>query len=981
MSAKSFKFISPGIFINEIDNSELPAVPDEMGPVVIGRAERGPAMRPVKVNSFSEFVQIFGNPIPGNQGGDVWRDGNYLAPTYAAYAAQAYLRNSNALTFVRLLGTQKTGLSHGAAGEAGWETAVGNTTSTATNGGAYGLYVWPSQSAPTTADQIMTGALAAVWYLNEGCITLSGTFRDAAGDGTGGTIATGSAVMVRSLSSNTPSTEAGHAGAGVNEFYAIIKDGDGNIVKQTAFNFTPSSSRYIRKVFNTNPTLINTAITRTAQLEKYWLGGSFERHLTTYVTGANAGEAWGAVLGLDSGSNSAADFRMGFQAAQTPWIVSQDLQTSYTSYDVLGTGRVKQLFKFHTLDTGEDVMKNIKISIVDIKTTTNDIDPYGSFSVELRDAKDNDAAPVLIERFSNLSLNPNSSNYIARVIGDQYITWSDSTRRHTILGDYANASNYVRVEVNADAAAGVTDARYLPFGSYGPLRMVTWNYISGTSPTNPDASGQNAWVQGGGNIAEPFVGRVQAFLNVSGGVDNLEVDPIPAILKTVHPTIPLRVSASVGGVSNPKDAYFGIDTTQASNTRHEDSYGDILQVIPYAGSSFTKNASNEYSYLFSLDDLSAALTGNGDGVAIWISGSRAAGNSFTAVSGTYEEVLDVGYNRFTVPLYGGFNGLDIRDKEPFNNTDLADGTDVSSYSYYTIKRAIDTVADPEVAEYNMLTVPGVWHEPLTEHAINVCEGRGDALAVIDPKTGYYADTENTNSVSSNLGSVSTAVTNLRNRTLNSSYGCAFYPWVQIRDTISDSLLWVPPSVVALGTFSSAQKRSELWFAPAGFTRGGLTEGSAGVPVVQARERLTSQNRDDLYEANINPIATFPAEGIVIFGQKTLQVTPSALDRINVRRLMIYVKKEISRMAATLLFDQNVQSTWDRFLNKVNPFLRSVQARLGLTDFRVVLDETTTTAELIDRNVLYAKIFLKPARAIEFIALDFVITNTGAGFED
>jgi len=192
---------------------------------------------------------------------------------------------------------------------------------------------------------------------------------------------------------------------------------------------------------------------------------------------------------------------------------------------------------------------------------------------------------------------------------------------------------------------------------------------------------------------------------------------------------------------------------------------------------------------------------------------------------------------------------------------------------------------------------------------------------------------------------------------------------------------VPPSVVALGTLSSAQRNSELWFAPAGFTRGGLTEGSAGVPVIQTRARLTSKERDDLYEANINPIATFPAEGIVIFGQKTLQVTPSALDRINVRRLMIFIKKEISRIAATILFDQNVPATWNRFLSRVDPFLRSVQSRLGLTDYRVVLDETTTTPELVDRNVMYAKIFLKPARAIEFIALDFVITRTGAGFED
>ena len=325
--------------------------------------------------------------------------------------------------------------------------------------------------------------------------------------------------------------------------------------------------------------------------------------------------------------------------------------------------------------------------------------------------------------------------------------------------------------------------------------------------------------------------------------------------------------------------------------------------------------------------------------------------------------------------------MNVRQKEPFNNTDLEDGTDVANYGHYSVRRAIDSVADPEVAEYNLMAAPGIWDEPLTAHMIEVCEARGDALAVIDLKTGYKADTENTNSVSDNLGSVATAVTNLRNRKLNTSYGCSYYPWVQIRDTISNSLLWAPPSIVALGTFSSAQKKSELWFAPAGFTRGGLTEGSAGLPVIQTRERLTSKNRDDLYEANINPIATFPAEGIVIFGQKTLQVTPSALDRVNVRRLMIFVKKEISRMAATILFDQNVQATWDRFLNRVNPFLRSVQARLGLTDFKVVLDETTTTPELIDRNILYAKIFLKPARAIEFIALDFVITNTGASFED
>jgi phage tail sheath protein FI len=181
--------------------------------------------------------------------------------------------------------------------------------------------------------------------------------------------------------------------------------------------------------------------------------------------------------------------------------------------------------------------------------------------------------------------------------------------------------------------------------------------------------------------------------------------------------------------------------------------------------------------------------------------------------------------------------------------------------------------------------------------------------------------------------------------------------------------------------ASSQSKTELWFAPAGFSRGGLSEGSAGIPVTQVRYKLSSKERDLLYENNVNPIASFPSEGIVIFGQKTLQVTPSALDRINVRRLMIYLKKEISRMATSILFDQNVDVTWKRFTSQVNPFLSSVRSRFGISEFKVVLDETTTTPDLVDRNIVYAKIFLKPTRSIEFIALDFVITRSGASFDD
>jgi len=217
-------------------------------------------------------------------------------------------------------------------------------------------------------------------------------------------------------------------------------------------------------------------------------------------------------------------------------------------------------------------------------------------------------------------------------------------------------------------------------------------------------------------------------------------------------------------------------------------------------------------------------------------------------------------------------------------------------------------------------------------------------------------------------------------TSSTPYAAVYYPWGLGTDLNGNEVM-VPASMMALRTIAYNDQVAYPWFAPAGFNRGGLSFGSSGLSVTDVREKLTAKERDKLYENNINPIASFPNEGIVIFGQKTLQVTQSALDRINVRRLMIYLKKEISRFANTILFDQNVSVTWQRFTGAVNPFLESVKSRYGITDYRVILDETTTTPDLVDRNIVYAKIYIKPARAIEFIALDFIITRTGASFDD
>jgi len=335
-------------------------------------------------------------------------------------------------------------------------------------------------------------------------------------------------------------------------------------------------------------------------------------------------------------------------------------------------------------------------------------------------------------------------------------------------------------------------------------------------------------------------------------------------------------------------------------------------------------------------------------------------------------------------MYGGFDGLDITELDPFRNSqwDGASPTDDTSYTFNTIRRSIDSLADPEVVEMNLATIPGLKQPGLTSQLINVCEDRADALAVIDVQGGYKARAEGTTSARNNTASeLATVINDLRTRAINSSYACTFYPWLRCRDTINGAMVWLPPSVAALGTFSSSQKKTQVWFAPAGFNRGGLTEGAAGIPVTDVSHQLRRKDRDDLYAANINPIAKFPAEGIVIFGQKTLQVTPSALDRINVRRLMIFVKKRISQVAANLLFDPNVKTTWNRFISSVEPILADIKTNFGLSDYKLILDDTTTTPDLVDRNIMYARIYLKPTRAIEYIAIDFNITRTGASFDD
>jgi len=296
--------------------------------------------------------------------------------------------------------------------------------------------------------------------------------------------------------------------------------------------------------------------------------------------------------------------------------------------------------------------------------------------------------------------------------------------------------------------------------------------------------------------------------------------------------------------------------------------------------------------------------------------------------------------------------------ENINNTNTQ-GLQASDYT-----ESISLLANKDEYRYNLITAPGlIANSTFPSHAsaisllISNCQNNGNSMAIVDI-AGY----------GSNILPVTTAAV-----ALDTSYAAAYWPWVQTIDPNTAQQIWVPASTLMPGVYAFNDNSAEAWFAPAGTSRGVMSN------VVRAERYLTQGNRDTLYQSNVNPIATFPNSGVTVFGQKTLQKKASALDRVNVRRLLIELKNYISQIADTLVFEQNTISTRNNFLLQVNPYLGSVQQRNGLYSFRVVMDETNNTPTTIDNNQLVGAVYIQPTKTAEFIYLTFNVTPTGATF--
>jgi hypothetical protein len=350
--------------------------------------------------------------------------------------------------------------------------------------------------------------------------------------------------------------------------------------------------------------------------------------------------------------------------------------------------------------------------------------------------------------------------------------------------------------------------------------------------------------------------------------------------------------------------------------------------------------------------------------SLFISGEENSLTGYTNEAGT---LIDRTKLKFTLVPAGGFDGW---DKYATYEDSYEEFTEAYTNNVNQFKKGIDTFSNVEETDINVFATPGINFSnnlPIVKYALEMVETRFDSLYVIDAPRLTDGEVK---------GTPEEIVSILESTGIDSSYACTYWPWIQIEDVNNSKFTWQAPTLMAVEAFAFTDNIANPWFAPAGMNRG-----RANSTVVRGDIKPNKNARDVLYQGRVNPIATFIQEGVVIFGQKTLQVNSSSLDRINVRRLLLQVRRLVAAASITLVFEQNDQTLRDQFLSRVEPILLNIQNQRGLSGFNVVMDDTNNTPETIDRNTLVGKIQLKPTPTAEFIDLTFQVLPTGANFED
>lgn len=1011
MPEQTFK--SPNFYSREMDlSAKSVAEPVGVPAAVVGTSNKGPAFVPVTVPDFNQYTQVFGGLDPKH---------------FGPYAVNEFLKNKSALTYVRVLGAGANSLEedlsdtlqYGRVKNAGF-TLPGDVVGggdlrhrgvvqfltarhTATSKSAYGM--------PTFQENDTLGAVDVI-DLVRGVIMTPNTAR----------------IMIHDTSSVTAvdGTLADSTVADSNKkFKIVISSSLGSSfcttdglpgVKTFVASFDPSDPDYFGKVLNTDPDKFFQ--------EQHYLHADFAVDPNVAFVGASDPVA---ILSGSSNQSVSGDatksfrevfgsYNTRFTAPRTTNFISQPFGT--TEYD---------LFSFEAIDDGEHANSLYKISISNVRASTNDAYKYGTFNVQVRDWNDTDNNPNIIEQFTNCSLDPSSKNYIAKMIGDRKVFYNfdavnPSEKRIVATGKYPNASRYIRVVMNEAVEKSMVPPNALPFGFRGPSLLNVNGLLSVSDPL-PSTSARLA-----GQLASGHEHLSGSFM----------------------PPVPFRFKVTRGDVAHPQayvgepgsreqsniSLYWGVKF-ERSSTASDPASDNILSANSLSekdsliesltkfvgiekldalvtGSAADMLHNNKFSlskvalYNTSIADLTSSINNHMKSAA-YIRNAELDTTDYTWNEGgrkrlTFATLLSSGsasdfnrfssYAKFTNFMYGGFDGTNFLDRDARRLNDKSvsfdDGggaSDTNAIAGFSVNpsgkgpdnngvasylSAVDIVTNPLESNNNLLAIPGIKEPYITDQTMKKVRDYGLSLYIMDIPSyndGGFRMYDGA-TVKPNINQTSNMV---NGRSIDNNYVAAYYPDIYIDDTTNKRKVKVPASVAALGALSFNDRVSYPWFAPAGFNRAALDF------VQNVDVRLSVADRDRLSESRINPIATFPRLGYVIYGQKTLQINKSALDRVNVRRLMLEIKRIIVGIAQRMVFEQNTPAVRNKFVADAAFQLSLIQTQAGVEAFQVVMNETNNTQADIDLNVLNGRIIVVPTRVVEFISIDFVISQSGVNF--
>lgn len=998
------KFKSAGVSARTVNLTGPTAlVPVGVPAGVVGPSQKGPAFVPVTVPTIQDFVVVFGKTIDGVVNGPL--------------ATSEWLRNAQAATFVRVLGVGlgqarlTSGQNKGKVQNAGF--VVGDQQPQATLSGALGYNSYAVTQSSTdigpTGRTFFLGAFMSEsngsTYFTEagvrgltnnlgfGVPVVRGILLAASGvvltlsNSAGGTN-TAPDPTLAAVSANLRGFTTGSVVlSGSKQEFVMFVNGLRNIdlsyQNVITASFDPTAPNYFGTTFNKDPFSLEKA--------GYVLYDSWEIYpsLAT-VTGAGAVVSGGTGVeriafimtgsqARNSGSTTAPNFENfedRYRTAKSPWITSQ-----------LFGGSPQNLFRVWSLDDGAYANGKVKLSIENITPSVSPTYLYGKFDLIVRDGGDTDKSRVVLEQWRNLSLDPSADNYVERVIGS-YNTFFNfdaivGEQKLVIDGNYPNNSKYIRVEVASGVMNALTDPTALPMGFRGNQHLM----VSGTDPMPAYADTTNL------TSSNPYY-------------------------RLVQPPVPMRrnIFRGASGSQIPdKQLYWGVQfEKQISVTESNaslvvtDNINNFARYLPNfqtewqnfvvrdnEGTADTANngiidADRYNNNFFSLEKIQAPYisasnaldTNNLQNWSYIRSGSVPTDTTNFTRPLAVTDLADPTVRqvaKFSLFLEGGFDGVRIFDRdsqymnnkavvEELSNTNrlLTNGPIVNAY-----QSALNIMNNTAEVDIQVLAVPGVRHRYLTDQALAIAENRFDAIYLMDLEERDIQDRTILDGSTDQIVSVRNTINYFRGRSLNSSFGAAYFPNVLLRDGLTNTIREVPPSVAVLGAFAKNDAVAFPWFAPAGFTRGALET------TQEAAVKLSRQNMDDLYQVNINPIVAFAgSEGTVVWGQKTLYGSPSALERVNVRRLLLSLRRQIRKIANRFLFEPNRESTLARFQQLCQPVLKKVQDQQGIESYLVKIDTTTTTQADIENKTIRGKIYIVPVRSLEFLDLSFVLTNQG-----